>query len=428
MKSSVFVIAAAIVLAASARAESVSVVRGAAAVKAPVHHGIEGALQTFTDAAEFAQALGDSTSLALESFDGGTVDDGETLLCDEPASSNSNDACFVPGTLVSGFSMSTSSGIGLAMVGAGLFGAEQATPIIETPNLGDFLRVAFDQPANALSMQVYGGFVASEIVVEAFDDSDMSLGTVTVSPAAADVAAFAGFIGTTAIARVSLSSVLDGAVGLDDLRFSGAGGGDDLIFASGFDPLSCTPVQLLDDPGFEATDISAIPYTNPFWNGSSTHFETPFCDATCGSGDGTAGPRSGDFWTWLGGAGGATETATASQAVVIPVGAVRFLNLWLWIGAIGDGSSSLDVAIDGDNVMTFDEPVAAEADYTQRSADISAYADGNSHTLQFTYTSPTTVPSNYSLDDVTIDCAPAAISRPEPASKSPAGDAHRIMR
>ncbi|MET0231162.1 MAG: hypothetical protein ABW186_09555 [Rhodanobacteraceae bacterium] len=179
---------------------------------------------------------------------------------------------------------------------------------------------------------------------------------------------------------------------------------------------SCTPAQLLLDPGFEATDNSALPYTNPNWDSTSANFGSSFCDAAgCGDGGGTAAPHAGTFWAWMGGApAGAPEDATVSQAVVIPSGDTRFLNFWLWIGAIGDGSTNMDVSVDGNVVTSFPEPVDAEAGYTQRGVDISSFADGASHTIEFSYTDANGTGSNYSVDDVTIDCTPAPATNPLP--------------
>ena len=58
-------------------------------------------------------------------------------------------------------------------------------------------------------------------------------------------------------------------------------------------PIRLAPVpgtflpQLIVDGSFEA----GIP--NPNWTETSTNFGTPLCDASCGTGSGTAGPRTG---------------------------------------------------------------------------------------------------------------------------------------
>jgi hypothetical protein len=53
--------------------------------------------------------------------------------------------------------------------------------------------------------------------------------------------------------------------------------------------------ELIQDGGFEAGPSGGI------WTESSTNFGTPICSvAACGTGGGT-GPRTGAFWTFLGG-------------------------------------------------------------------------------------------------------------------------------
>ena len=195
-----------------------------------------------------------------------------------------------------------------------------------------------------------------------------------------------------------------------------------MTFATGG---ACSPAQLLLDPGFEATDASAgFPYTNPDWTSTSDNFGTAFCDVNCGGDGVSAVPHDGAFWAWLGGAQN-PEVGTVSQDVVIPAGDTRFLNFWLFIGAIGDGSSNMDVSVDGNVITSFPEPAAAEAGYTQRGVDISNFADGGTHTVTFTYTSTTTATSNYSLDDVTIDCTAARPTLPLSAFHAPTGPTAR---
>ncbi len=184
----------------------------------------------------------------------------------------------------------------------------------------------------------------------------------------------------------------------------------DLIFANGFECAPglpdcvavCEPVQLLQDPSFEATDGGS--FTNPFWPDFSAAFGGVLCNAgLCGTGGGTAGPRTGDFWAWLGGTA-AAETAWIEQAVVIPAGAPRHLNFWLWVGSIAGTGATLEVRVDGNAVETIAEPGTAEPGYSQRTVDLSAFADDASHTIRFHYQSPNGGNSNFNLDDVTLEC------------------------
>jgi hypothetical protein len=188
-------------------------------------------------------------------------------------------------------------------------------------------------------------------------------------------------------------------------------GGVDEIFCDGFDPAAaaCEPAQLLQDTSFEASLDGSGP-----WDSTSSNFGTALCDlAGCGNGGGTATPRTGDVWAWFGGIDDA-EIATASQAVTIPTGGTRFVNFFLWIGSAAGGAGNLDVKVDSNVVASFPEPAGPEAGYTLRSVDVSAFADGASHTIMFDYDSAGTQ-SNYSVDDVTLDCAAGTPMQPRPA-------------
>lgn len=173
---------------------------------------------------------------------------------------------------------------------------------------------------------------------------------------------------------------------------------------------SCTPIQLLQDPSFEASLGGGV------WSSTSTNYGTAMCNLTgCGNGGGTAGPRTGDIWAWFGGASDNAETATATQSVVIPSGSPRFLNFGLRVGAIGGVGAKLETLVGSTVVATFPEPAAAEAAYTMRSVDISAHATGGAaQAVTFRYTTAAGVESNsnFNVDDVTIDCAAAPASAP----------------
>jgi hypothetical protein len=232
-------------------------------------------------------------------------------------------------------------------------------------------------------------------------------------------------LSVTSAAAGTYSNIIPAGSLQTDLGNSTADASADLTVT---DSGSCSPIQLLQDPGFELTDNTAFPYTNPAWAGTSTNFVTPFCDEFgCGNGGGSASPHGGTFWVWLGGAGALPETSTVSQSVVIPAGDTRFLNFWLWIGATGDGSTNLDVLVDATVVTSFPEPNFPDAAYTQRGVDISAFADGALHTIDFVYTSPGSASSNYSIDDVTVDCVPAPVVQPLPMRYARSGSTHRVV-
>jgi len=172
------------------------------------------------------------------------------------------------------------------------------------------------------------------------------------------------------------------------------------------------------DGSFEA----GIP--NPYWLEASTNFGTPLCTvARCGSGGGTAGPRSGAIWAWFGGFFGGVEVGTLDQDVVLPPG-VATLRFYLWNGvASGNHTDDFRAFVDGVRVFaTFENNPAYVYGYAPVSVDLSGFADGGVHRLHFD--SLTTGPgiSNFSLDDVSLEvCQPAKLLSMSAASV-PEGD------
>jgi hypothetical protein len=167
---------------------------------------------------------------------------------------------------------------------------------------------------------------------------------------------------------------------------------------------------------------------NPFWTSTSSNFGNSFCSvAGCGANVANANSHAGTFWIWFGGAGTLAETATASQTVTIPTGSSRFLDYWLWIGSVTGGvAANMDVKIDSTTVHSYPAPAAAEVGYTQRSVDVSAFADGAAHTILFSYSTPAGGNSNYNLDDVTLDCVAPPVQLPRPVTGGQSGPTERV--
>lgn len=159
-------------------------------------------------------------------------------------------------------------------------------------------------------------------------------------------------------------------------------------------------VELVTDGGFEAGPGSGA------WTEASTNFGTPLCDlAGCGNGTGT-GPHTGTYWSWFGGISATTETGSLTQSFVIPAGGTAILTFWLE-QIICDGPTDfMEVTIDGTQVFLSDgtSPLCGTLGYSQQTVDISAYADGNSHTLAFNSTtfSVNGGNTNIFLDDVSV--------------------------
>jgi hypothetical protein len=226
---------------------------------------------------------------------------------------------------------------------------------------------------------------------------------------------FAGSTANVSSARAAIT----GSGATYDVRISGVGpnGGtvrvsllmgaaQDLVgnpsLASTSSDNSVIYLQGVMDGGFELTAGGL----NPYWSSTSTRFGTSLCSlSVCGTGNGTAAPRNGNAWVWFDGTSGTSaEQGSASQAVIFPSGGVATLSYYLRIGFVNAPfTSTLQVKIDGTTVQTITEPSSAESGYTQRTVDVSAYADGATHSLRFEYSRPEGAASdNFTLDDVSL--------------------------
>ncbi len=135
----------------------------------------------------------------------------------------------------------------------------------------------------------------------------------------------------------------------------------------------------VEDGSFEAGT------PNPFWDEGSTNFDTLFCTAAvCNTGGGT-GALSGAWWVWFGGSPDTTETGFVEQEVTVPAGSAE-LRFYHEI-PIADVTGFMSVQLDGEEVFrTTDADGGAGGTYeTYRlvTLDVSAYADGGTHTLRF---------------------------------------------
>jgi hypothetical protein len=166
-------------------------------------------------------------------------------------------------------------------------------------------------------------------------------------------------------------------------------------------------VQAVVDGSFEGGT------PNAWWTEFSLIYGTPLCTtAGCGTGGGT-GPRTGLWWSWFGGYDG-YEMGSMTQDVTIPVGTAT-LSFWLEIPeCAGTIEDTLIVTIDGVQVLYFDNgnPSCDVVGYAQQSVDVSAYADGGVHTLEFVsevYGTGVAIDSitNFFVDDVSLlSCVP----------------------
>jgi hypothetical protein len=135
----------------------------------------------------------------------------------------------------------------------------------------------------------------------------------------------------------------------------------------------------LVDPSFEGgTDASG-------WAQASTNFGTPLCTVDlCGDCGGGCSSYDGDWFVWFGGAqAGTEELGNVNQVLTIPDGNAASITFWCAIGNPGDSLSSEHavVYIDDEVLWTLDASMTNYYTYTQKTIDLSAYADGQTHTF-----------------------------------------------
>src|SRR5579863_1868321 len=159
---------------------------------------------------------------------------------------------------------------------------------------------------------------------------------------------------------------------------------------------SCTPGQLLGNPGFENGSTTAP------WTESSTLGFNPITQAT------SAEPaHSGSWEAWLNG-NGTADTDTIAQSVAIPGGCTAVLSFWLHVDTTENTTANADDTLkvqllNGSGTVlttlaTFSNLNAASG-YQQHSYDVSAYA-GQTVTVKFTGTETDT---NGGTTDFVID-------------------------
>ena len=190
---------------------------------------------------------------------------------------------------------------------------------------------------------------------------------------------------------------------------------------------SANAVEILLDGGFEAAVVNGDGVLDsPNWTEEDTEFGSPLCNAAlCGTGGGTAGPHGGSIWAWFGGAATAGHSGSLEQTLTITSG-TKALSYWFRNGSVAAPfDATLSVEVDGTPVKTHTETAAPQAAYTQQLADISAFADGNSHVVSFNYLNGGAGLTNITVDDVSIETTlnPATTATPTVTGTTPVSPA-----
>ena len=168
--------------------------------------------------------------------------------------------------------------------------------------------------------------------------------------------------------------------------------------------------NLVQDPSLEAAYGSTV-----IWKQSSTNSDTPVCKSTivdCTVA--TGGPHTGTVWGQFGGLDWSDpdvvspEQADLYQNVTFPNSCSATLEFYLWIGdAGGDANDVFNVIID--NTTTVFSANATQQStypsYTLVSLDVSAYANGTVHKVEFFSRQYKHSPSQtvtFNLDDISL--------------------------
>jgi hypothetical protein len=193
---------------------------------------------------------------------------------------------------------------------------------------------------------------------------------------------------------------------VDDVVVSVGGG----VCATGTPPLATNtpPPGASPTPGCTVTDVvvdgsfeGGTPSTA--WTEKSSNFGTPLCNSACGSGGGTAGPRTGEWWAWFGGTS-SVEDGAVSQTVNIPAGGAT-LRFYLWIGAHSGGGIAdfLRVLVGETEVFRADDTSTQyDAGYMLVSVPVTAVG---SAILRIEEHNGTTGTINFNVDDVSLTAA-----------------------
>jgi len=172
-------------------------------------------------------------------------------------------------------------------------------------------------------------------------------------------------------------------------------------------PVPASTTNHIKDPGFEAGPGAG------FWTEFSSNFDTPVCDtASCGI---DWESNTGQYWVWFGGIGGVTETGSMAQDVIIPVEATT-ISFWSQASTCDLPGDFVELLIDSNPVWLMDGTDAScfVTPYQQQTVDISPYANGGAHSVEFhsiTNSASVEQPSSFFIDDVgiivTVEASPS---------------------
>ncbi len=103
----------------------------------------------------------------------------------------------------------------------------------------------------------------------------------------------------------------------------------------------------------------------------------------------------------------ANQTGWVRQTFTIPAGHQATLSYWYRFPMVSAPfDATLTVSVDATVVATHSEPDAAQSEYVQHVVDVSAFADGGQHVLEFAYAKPSDPSPGWTdltIDDVSLE-------------------------
>ncbi len=161
---------------------------------------------------------------------------------------------------------------------------------------------------------------------------------------------------------------------------------------------SLTYTSDLFDGGFEAA--TGDPADSPFWTEDDSIAGSPLCTVSTCTPGAEISPHAGSAWAWFGGFDTAGHTGSVAQPMVIPVGNVALTYWYRNSSVTAPFDAVLLVQVDGTTLKTHTEASEPETAYSKQVVDLSAFADGASHVLSFSYRNGEQGVNNMLVDDV----------------------------
>lgn len=199
-----------------------------------------GSLALYPDLASFQAVAG--SGLPLETFDGGAVSGpGEGVGdCPEPVNAASDDQCFAPGDLISGFDLTSTSGGGYVVLGdnhpqVGQDGLAIGPMDITTAEFSNVAAIVNfnNNDVTAVAMDVIPGCNGLNVTVRVLDRQQDLIGATTISATASWESGFLGLVTPRPVGSIELATSPSGGQLIQNLRFGPALDG---LFRDRFEP------------------------------------------------------------------------------------------------------------------------------------------------------------------------------------------------